>query len=115
MRVTAQSRLQDKHIHHGSKIIDRTSVGARKHSTLCATHSLFRVALLLPDYKGFLRRTVSACNKQWREKRECRIDMENRVTGFSTSLVGIPDTNQGNGRKTFEVIMTENSKIEVTA
>ena len=41
--------------------------------------------------------------------------MEKRVTGFSTSLVGIPDTNQGNGRKTFEVIMTENSKIEVTA
>ena len=41
--------------------------------------------------------------------------MENRVTGFSTSLVGIPDTNQGNGRKTFEGVMTENSKTEVTA
>ena len=41
--------------------------------------------------------------------------MEDRVTGFSTSLVGVPDMNQGNGRKTFEVIMTKNSKIDITA
>ena len=34
------------------------------------------------------------------------------MTGFSTSLVGVPDMNQG---KTFEVIMTKNSKIDITA
>lgn len=36
-------------------------------------------------------------------------------TGFSTSLVGIPDMSQGNGKKIFEVIMAENSRIEETA
>ena len=42
--------------------------------------------------------------------------MENRLTGFSMHLIGIPDMSQENGKELiFEERMVENSRIEETA
>lgn len=61
-----------RNVHHKSKTTERIFVSARKAHALCKTHSLFRAAILLANYKDFLCWLVSVCNEQWREEREMR-------------------------------------------
>lgn len=49
-----------------NKDTEKNFVVHEKHNNLSTTHSLFRAALLLANYKDFLSWIESACNKRWR-------------------------------------------------